>query len=421
MDFNFTHEQVLLRDSVRGFLRARESAGTRLMPEPVSSSRRSEIWRGFAEELGILGAAIGLEQGGFGGGPVEHMIIMEEFGRALVRDPYLETIVIGAEMLSRCHGETAARSLAAVLAGKMLLAYAWAEPDIGIDLRAVATAATRDADGWRLTGSKAVVTAAPWASHLLVLARTAGAVGSGSGLSLFLVDKSLRGVQCRDFMMLDGRWASDIAFDDVAVPPAMQLIDGSACPLALEIADRAIAASCAEAVGLMTQLHTDTIAYISQRRQFGVTLSTFQVLRHRIADMLIHLEMATSATYLATLSLAEPADRRALAVSSAKVVVDEASRFVGQNAIQLHGSMGMTDQLAVGHYVKRLMTIGADFGGADLYIARHAEASARQSGLRGRSCPGPNQPDRVAAIVSPSGGVSSISMANERRKPAVMT
>jgi alkylation response protein AidB-like acyl-CoA dehydrogenase len=373
MDFNFSDEQVLLRDSLRAFLRARHPADVRHVPEHGSSSRRPDIWWGFAEELGILGAAVGGERGGLGGGPVEHMIIMEEIGRALVREPYLETIVIGAGILSRCGGETAAQTLTAALAGELLLAYAWAEPGMGIDLRAVATAAARDAGSWRLTGRKSIVTAAPWASHLLVLARIAGEAGSGEGLSLFLVEKSLPGVRCTDFMTLDGRWASEVSFEDVRVPAAMHLTDGDAYPIALEIADRAIAACCAEAVGIMTRLHEDTIAYIKQRRQFGTALSAFQVLRHRIADMLIQLEMATSGIYLATLSLSEPADQRALAVASAKVVVDDAGRFIGQNAIQLHGGMGMTDELAIGHYVKRLMTIGTDFGGADLHVVRYAE------------------------------------------------
>ncbi|WP_425230010.1 acyl-CoA dehydrogenase family protein [Sphingomonas sp.] len=379
MDFTFSDEQTLLRDSVAGVLRSRQaetpcSAGT-----SAAGSRRIDIWHCLAHELGVLGAAVECERGGLGGGPIEHMIIMEELGAALVREPYLETVVIGAGLFARCGGETAANALGKVLEGEMLVAYASAEPGMGIDPRAVATSAVRQMEGWRLHGRKRIVTAAPWASHLVVLARVEDDDGTHASLALFLVDKSLPGVLTDDFATLDGRWAADISFDGVAVPDAARLTKGDAYPLVLEIADRAITAGCAEALGLMRRLLEDTKSYVKQRRQFGTTLSSFQVVRHRLADMLIHLEMATSAVYLATLTLGESADRRALSAASAKLVVDDASRFIGQNAIQLHGGMGMTEELAIGRFVKRLMAISADFGAADLYVEREV---ARQPIMR---------------------------------------
>ncbi len=372
MDFNLSEEHVLLRDSVTGFLRAHHPFEHRTDRVSSDGARRPAIWQGFAQELGILGAAIDSDHGGLGGGPIEHMIIMEEIGRTLVREPFLETIVIGAEILSRCSGNSAGSALAAVLKGDLLLAYAWAEPQTGIDLRSVATAATRHGDGWQISGEKSAVAAAPWAAHLIVLAQSESDAGCQE-LSMFLVDKALPGVRCTDFPTIDGRWAADVELDDVVVTDAMKLTEGDAYPLALEIMDRAITASCAEAIGLMTQLLEDTKAHVTQRRQFGTSLSSFQVLRHRIADMLIQLEMATSSVYLATLSLEGSARQRALAVASAKVVVDDASRFVGQQAIQLHGGMGMTDELAIGHYVKRLMAISAEFGASDLHVSRYRQ------------------------------------------------
>ena len=373
MNFDLGEEHVLLREILASYLRARHVFEHRIELQTPNAGRRPAIWRGFAHELGILGAAVGADRGGLGGGAVEHMVIMEEIGRSLVREPFLETAVIGAGILSRCEGDTATSALTSVLNGDLLLAFAWAEAGSGIDLRNVATKAVRSAEGWTLTGEKSAVAAAPWASHVLVLARSAGLPGDAQGLSLFLVDKALAGFSSTDFPTIDGRWAADITFDNVTVPDGMKLTDGEAYPLAVDIMDRAIAASCAEAVGLMSQLLEDTKTYISQRRQFGTSLANFQVLRHRVADMFIHLETATSGVYLATLSLDGPAKQRAQAVSAAKIVVDDASRFVGQNAIQLHGGMGMTNELAIGHYVKRLMAISAEFGAADLHVARHRE------------------------------------------------
>jgi len=372
MDFTFSEEQKMLRASLRRFLDDRYPFKLRYAASRSLHGLPDGIWSDLANELGILGVGLSERHGGFGGGPVEHMIIMEELGRALVLEPYVETIVIGAELLARSGGPKAASLLEAVLSGQCLLAYAWAETGMGADVSAIATTAERDAKGWRLSGGKTVVTGAPWASHLFVTARTSGSVGDKGGISLFLVDKSHGGISFKDYPTIDGRRASDIEFVDVALPfDALLGREGDALALLEEIADRAVAALCAEAIGIMEHLLDATMTYTKERKQFGKALATFQVLQHRMADMLIETELATSAVYLSTLELDAHPIARARAASGAKVMIGAAGRFVGHNAIQLHGGMGMTDDLAIGHYFKRLITIAAEFGDDDHHSARH--------------------------------------------------
>lgn len=367
MDLHYTDEQKMLRTSLRRFLADRyptaSKAGAKTLPPG--------IWAAFANELGLLGAAFPESQGGLGGGPVELMIIMEELGRALVREPYVETVVVAAEILARSKGAEAKRAFDAILAGELLVAYAWAEPNLDMDFTQIATTAVLGPDCWWLSGKKSVVTAAPWASSIIVAARTDGEAGDKSGLSLFLVEKSAPGISVCDYMTIDGRQASDIEFLETPVSlDALLGKQGGALQVMEEIADRAIAALGAESIGLMNKLHEDTMAYIKERKQFGRPLATFQVLQHRVADMLIEIELATSSVLLSTLSMKGLPDSRTQAASVAKAMTCAAGRFVGQNAVQLHGGMGMTDELAIGHYMKRLMAIAADFGDEDYHRSR---------------------------------------------------
>lgn len=356
----------MLRDSLRGYL------GEHAISPVVAAAKGREgpdtgLWQAFARDLGILGVAVPSRLGGLGGGAVEQMIIMEELGRALVRQPFLETAVQCAEILSRSPAESAVRILADIVAGKAVVAYAWAEAGAGIDLARIGTTAHRTSGGWQLTGTKPVVAAAPLASHLIVLARLAG----GGGLGMFLVDKAGAGVSCSDLRLLDGGWASDVELRAADVVDSACLFSGDCSALAEEILDRAVTMGAAEMVGIMSRLIEETIAYLKQRRQFGRALADFQVLRHRVADMHIQLDLARSAVVLAAASLPGDPEERRRAAAGARVIADEAGLFVGQSAIQLHGAMGMTDDLAIGHFVKRLMVISADFGNADLYLARY--------------------------------------------------
>jgi alkylation response protein AidB-like acyl-CoA dehydrogenase len=370
MNFTLTAEQEQLRDSLRAFLTDRNDFETRTKVSRSQPGWRETLWRAFADELGILGAPLPEQAGGLGGDSVDTMVIMEELGESLVIEPFLETVVIAGGLLTGAGGRDA--DLARIVAGEARFAFAWAEPTSRYRFESVACVATRNGEGWALSGDKAVVSAAPFATDLLVTARTDGQPGDRHGVSLFLVDPNAPGVTLRSYPTIDGRQAADIAFDAVALPAGSLIgTEGGALPLVEKVGDAAIAAMMAEAVGVMRRLIQDTIDYTKQRRQFGQPISSFQALQHRMVDMYMQLELATSAVYLATLSLDADPVERAKAASTAKVAVGNALRFVGQNAVQLHGGMGMTDELAVGHYFKRATAIESEFGSIDYHLARY--------------------------------------------------
>ena len=377
MDFTFTDEQRQLRETLARFLAARYGFEARQKMLRSPSGWRPEIWKGFAEELGILGVALPEEVGGFGGGPVDNMIVMEELGRALVVEPYLETVVVGAGLLRRAGGEAATALIENIVGGEAITAFAWSEPGTRTDAADVSTAARRDGEGWKLSGRKAVVVAAPWATHLLVTARTSGAQRDKDGVSLFLVDPKAEGVATREYKTVDGRRAAEIAFDDVVVgPEALLGDDGGALPQVEAVLDEARVAICAEALGVMSELQRQTVDYVGQRKQFGVPIGKFQVLQHRLVDMFMAQEQSVSMTYMATLKLAEPEAVRMKAVSAAKAFVSRSCRFVGQNAVQTHGGIGLTDELALSHYFKRASMIEGELGSYDWHLARYQASAA---------------------------------------------
>ena len=366
MDFALNDEQRQLRDTLARFLASRYTFDARQKVVKSEAGWRPEIWKALAEELGILGAALPEELGGFGGGPVDTMIVMEELGRALVIEPYLETIVIGAGLLKRIDSTVASAAIEAIIAGTMLTAFAWNEPGGRFDPATAATRATREGEGWSITGRKAVVSGAPFATHLLVTAQT------DAGLSLFLVDKTSAGLTTRDYPTVDGNRASEIAFESVVVrADALLGAEGSALPLIELVLDEARAALCAEALGVMSELQRQTMEYVKQRKQFGVPIGAFQVLQHRLVDMFMQLEQSISMTYMATLKLSAPDALRMKAVSAAKAFIGRACRFVGQNAVQTHGGIGLTDELALSHYFKRAAMIENQLGSVDYHLARY--------------------------------------------------
>jgi alkylation response protein AidB-like acyl-CoA dehydrogenase len=372
MDLSFTEEQTLLRASLAAFLADHYDFETRRKVVAADPGWRREIWRAFATDLGILGAALPAEVGGSGGGPVETLVIMEELGRALVVEPYLGAVVLAGGLLKRANQASARAALAEIVAGDLIPAVAFAEPRARYDWRKLGATARRDGAGWVLSGRKAVVMGAPWSTHLIVTARTGGARDEAAGVSAFWVENGTQGVSTRDYETIDGSRASDISFENVRLP-AEALIgeEGGAWPLIEQALDEATAAVCAEAVGVLTRAHEMTVAYTKERKQFGQPLSAFQVLRHRMVDMYIQLEQAVSMTRLATIALSDPDPAaRARAVSGAKVQAGLACRFVGQQAIQLHGGMGMTEELAVGGYFKRATVIESQFGDTDHHLAR---------------------------------------------------
>jgi hypothetical protein len=370
MDFSFTEEQNLLRDSLAAWLADHYDFDKRRAAIASPAGWRPEVWKAFAEELVILGASFPEDQGGLGGGPAEVMVVMEEFGKALVVEPYLGTVVIGGGFLK--HAGDRDGLIGRIIDGSATMAFAWAEPRARYCLHDIAVTAKKSGSGWTLNGAKAVVVGAPWASHLIVTARTGGERRDRDGVSVFLLDKAAKGVSTRDYPTVDGSRASEVAFENVAVGAEALIGDeGAALPMIEQVVDEAIAATCAEACGVLRRLHEGTVVYTRERKQFGAPISSFQVLQHRMVDMFMALEQAVSMTYMAHIKLDEEAAERAKAISAAKVQIGRACRFVGQNAIQLHGGMGMTDEMAIGHYFKRATMIEGQFGSIDHHLARY--------------------------------------------------
>lgn len=371
MDFSFTEEQNLLRNLVQSFIRDNYSFDQRgeIIRSDVGMSR--DYWRQFAE-LGLLAAPFSEELGGLGGGEIETMIIMEELGKGLVVEPYLTAIILCGGLLSR-HGSSAQRDLflRPVLSGESIFALAYSEPQSRYDLSFVRCRAKSDGDGYILNGAKSVVLGGPWADHLIVSVRVRGDDTSSDGIALFVVDKSASGVSTRDYMTCDGMRACEVVFENVPVSvDAMIGTDTSGLSILEETIDYGIAAVCGEAIGHMKAIHDATLEYSRTRQQFGVSIGSFQVLQHRLVDMLIAYEQSVSMTYMVNIHVS--GSDRVRSASAAKVQIGKAAHFIGQNAVQLHGGMGMAEELSVGHYFKRLTMIDTQFGNIGHHLRRFA-------------------------------------------------
>jgi pimeloyl-CoA dehydrogenase small subunit len=378
MDFSFTSEQDMLRDTVARLVREQYDFETRRKVAKSEAGWRPKMWSQFAE-LGLLGASFPEADGGFGGGPVEAMIISEEFGKGLVIEPYLQTVVIGGGFLR--HGGSAAQkeeNLPALIGGERIYAFACSEPKSRFDLNDVSTTAKKSGKGFALNGHKAVVIGAPFASHLVVTARTSGSQRDTSGVTVFLVPKNAKGISTRDYPTVDGLRASEVQFENVSVDADAVIgeID-LGLPLVEKVVDEAIAALCAEAIGCFKVLNEATLAYSKTRKQFGQPIGNFQVLQHRMVDMFMAAEQSISMTYMVTLKLDEADRQRKLAASGAKVQIGKAGKLISQEAVQIHGGMGMTDELNVGHFFKRVTMIESQFGNTDWHLRRYTELSNR--------------------------------------------
>ena len=373
MDFSFTEEQTLLRNSVQKFVQNDYTFESRRAIAKSDAGWKRENWAKFAE-LGLLAAPFAEEHGGLGGGPVETMIIMEEFGRGLVIEPYLGTVVLAGGFLR--HGGTKAQKeklIPEITEGKRVFAFAFAEPQGRYNLADLNVTAKKSGAGYTLNGHKAVVVGAPWADTLVITARTGGSQRDAKGVSVFVVDKKTKGVSTRDYPTVDGLRASEVTFENVALgADALVGQEGNGLPLIEQVTDEGIAALSAEAIGGMKVLNDTTVEYCKTRKQFGVPIGKFQVLQHRMVDMFMNYEQSVSITYMVTLKLGESETERKKAASAAKVQIGKAGRFIGQNAVQLHGGMGMTDELNVGHYFKRLTMIDTMFGNVDHHLKRYA-------------------------------------------------
>jgi len=372
MDFSFTEEQTLLEDSVAKYMQNDYSFEDRQKLVKSELGFSAEKWATFAE-LGWLGVAFSEQDGGFGGGAIESMLMAENFGKGLMIEPYLATVVLAGGALK--HGGSAeqkARYLPGIIDGSTQAALAYAEPQGRFNLSDLTTKADKQGDGYVIDGYKAVVMNGPAADLLVVTARTGGGQRDADGVSVFVVDADAEGVTRRDYPTVDGMRASEVTFEGVKVgADALLGEEGQGLGLVERVIDDGILAVGAEAVGCMEVLYKDTVEYCKTREQFGQPIGKFQVLQHRMVDMFMEHEQSKSLMYMAAMRMDEgyTADAQK-AVSAFKVQVGKSGRFVGQNAIQLHGGMGMTDELNIGHYFKRLTIIDTLFGNVDYHLKR---------------------------------------------------
>ncbi len=368
MNFNPNEQQQLLAESLERFI-ARDY-GFSERSGIIASARgiSDRVWSGLAE-LGLLGLTIDAEYGGFGGGAVDLVGVMERIGEALVVEPYLATLGIGARLVSRGGDESQKRAiLPAVAEGKMKMALAHLERGGRYDLAQVRTIATRAGAGWTITGDKRLVIQAPNADRLVVTARRDGP----GGLGVFLVDTRSPGVVMRTFRTVDGMRAADVTLSDVAVGEDASLGGEGAAALFEDTIDFATVLSCAEALGAMRYAYQATLDHVKTRKQFGVPIGSFQAVQHRMVDMLIACEQVKSLVYLASSKLDEgvpPAERRRLA-SATKIGTADACRLVSQEAVQFHGGMGLTDELKISHTFRRLTVLAQEFGDVDHHLER---------------------------------------------------
>jgi pimeloyl-CoA dehydrogenase small subunit len=375
MDFDLTDEQRLLKDSVDRLINDQYQFEQRkkYLAEPDGWGR--DAWKQYAE-LGLLGLPFAEQYGGFGGGPVETMIVMETFGRGLVLEPYFATVILGGGLLRRAGTPAQQQALIPEIAqGKLKLAFAHVERQSRYNLADVATTARQDGADWVLDGAKSVVLHGDCANRLLVTARVSGNRRDRQGIGLFLVDPSATGVTRRGYPTQDGLRAAEVTLSGVRVPAGDMLGDaGGALPAVEHVVDEAIAALCAEAVGTMQVMHETTLEYLKTRQQFGRPIGQFQVLQHRSVDMLVALEQARSmAMFAAVMAAEEDATERRRAMAAAKVQIGRSGKHIGQEAIQLHGGIGMTMEYNVGHYFKRMTMIDMLFGDADAHLATLAQ------------------------------------------------
>jgi alkylation response protein AidB-like acyl-CoA dehydrogenase len=358
MDFDFTDDQEMLRDTVRRWVeRGYDFERRRSVVKAGGFSR--EAWQEIAD-LGICGLQVPEAQGGLGLGPVDAMVVLEELGRGLVLEPYAAVALVATSLLKASNNAAAAERLQGIAEGRQIVVLAQEERHSRYRLGHVETKAAGAGNSWKLSGKKIVVPAGGAADAFIVSARVSGGVDDGDGVGLFLVAKGGPGVAVRAYPTQDGASGADLVLADAGA--TLLLAAGAALPALEHAVDTGIAALCAEAVGAMDKLVALTVEYMNTRKQFGVAIASFQALRHRIADVKMQLELARSMSYYATLKLGEEPAARRRALAQAKVQLGTSMRFVGQQCIQLHGGIGVTDEYAASHYFKRLTVIEMTFG-----------------------------------------------------------
>jgi pimeloyl-CoA dehydrogenase small subunit len=380
MDFDLTEDQRLLKESVDRLIADQYSFAQRKGYATETQGWSPKMWERFAE-MGLLGLSFEETLGGFGGGPVETMIVMETFGRGLVLEPFFATVILGGGLLRRA-GNAALQGalIPQVTAGKLKLAFAHVERQSRYNLSDVTATAKRQGSGYVLDGAKSVVLHGDCADKIFVTARIAGDRRDQDGIGLFLVDANAPGLSRRGYPTQDGLRAAEVTLSDVRVN-GDHIVSEHALPVIEHVIDEAIAALCAEAVGTMQVMHDTTLEYLKTRKQFGRAIGSFQVLQHRSVDMLVALEQARSmAMFAAIMASEEDPIERKRGIAAAKVQIGRSGKHCGQEAIQLHGGIGMTQEYSVGHSFKRMTMIEQLYGSADDHLA----ALAKMGGLFAR-------------------------------------
>jgi alkylation response protein AidB-like acyl-CoA dehydrogenase len=368
MDFAFSQEQTQFAEAVRRWVEKDYRFEQRKRIIHSSEGTSSTAWSALAE-LGAMALPIPSDQGGFDGTAVDMMVVMQELGRGLVVEPYFST-VFGAEFLrqSKAHFDV----LEQIASGETKLAVALHEQQSRHDLFDIATTARKTSEGYVINGRKTVVLHGAQADKLIVSARANGQQRDKNGIILFLIDANSEGIQRRDYRTLDGYRAADIQFDDVQADMMSVLgREDDGWQLLDAVSDYALSLLCSEAIGIMEAITSATLEYLKTRQQFGAPIGKFQVLQHRMADMFMEMEQARSLATLAAVKVSSPnPEERRRTLSAAKARIGQAARYIGQQAVQLHGGMGVTDELPVAHMFKRLTMIELSLGDTDHHLAR---------------------------------------------------
>ncbi|ORU90824.1 MAG: pimeloyl-CoA dehydrogenase [Cycloclasticus sp. symbiont of Poecilosclerida sp. M] len=377
MNLEFSEEMVMLEDSLNKFIENEYDFETRQKLSRKGIGYSEGHWQNFAD-MGLLGVPFDEQYGGFGFGQIGLIVVMEAIGKGLVLEPYLASVILAGQLIQKAGDEAQKETLLpALIGGDLKMAFAYVERQARYNLSDIEFKAEQVEGQYRLTGHKSVVFNAETADKIIVSARTAGEALSNEGVSLFIVDKNVAGLASRDYETVDGLRASELTFDGVMVG-ADALIGtlGDALPVIERVIDSATAAISAEAVGVVTQLRGKTVEYLKTRRQFGKAISVFQVLQHRAVDMFMAEEQLRSLSYLAAIRAGENDDNeRVKSVSAAKVYLGDCRSVVAEQAAQLHGGIGVTDELDVAHYVKRLTMLNTLFGDRDYHLQRFSTAA----------------------------------------------
>jgi alkylation response protein AidB-like acyl-CoA dehydrogenase len=371
MNFELSEEQKMIQQSVERFVQDNYDLNTRISLSANGSGYSSDFWKSMAE-LGWLGLPFDESDGGFGGNQIDVLVIMEQFGKGLVLEPFLASVVMGGGALKKGASESLKNEiLPGLIEGTKQLSFAYAEQQSRFDLEDVITSARKEGDGFILNGQKSMVQNAETADHIIVAARTSGGQIDEDGITLFLIDTNSEGLSMDNFPTVDGLRASEIILENVSVSEDRVIgnID-EGFEILQSVANDAILALSAEAVGAMEVLYKDTVEYTQQREQFDHPMSEFQVLQHRMVDMFMEYEQCKSMLYRATMESVQDPKAAQRTIHGLKHLIGKSGLFVGENAVQLHGGMGVTEELRVGHFFKRLLVIDSMFGNADHHLQK---------------------------------------------------